>query len=278
MMVFFRYLLLILIWPGVLHAAEPLRFASLVLEDREAVIREFSPLLKWMEKGLDRPIRFVIHENYDDILDAFAKRQVDLAYLGPLPYVRLRDRYPAAEPLVRFNEADGSAGYRCVLAAFRGDAIRLAGLKSRSIGLTQTLSTCGPLSVDALLRKQAGFGLEQTRQQVLGSHQNVAQAIVGGEVAAGGLKESIARKYAGLGLEVLASTDPLPGFALIVNRATLNAAQVASMSRQLLAAPPPVYRRWGESLRYGMQTATDGDYDGVRALANKSPMAGGVRP
>jgi len=278
MMVFYRYLLLILIWPGVLHAAEPLRFASLVLEDREAVIREFSPLLKWMEKGLNRPVRIVLHENYDDILDAFARRQVDLAYLGPLPYVRLRDRYPVAEPLITFNEADGSATYRCVLAAFRGDAIRLSGLRNRVIGLTQPLSTCGPLSVDALLRKQAGFGLEQTRQQVLGSHQNVAQAIVGGDVAAGGLKESIAKKYAGLGLEVLASTDPLPGFALIVNRATLNEAQVAAMSRHLLSAPPSVYRRWGESLRHGMQTANDADYDGVRVLTEKSRMAGPVRP
>jgi phosphonate transport system substrate-binding protein len=273
-----RIFLFALIWPGVPQAAEPLRFASLVLEDREAVIREFSPLLKWMEKGLGRPVRMVFHENYDDILDAFARRQVDLAYLGPLPYVHLRDRYPAAEPLVRFNEADGSAGYRCVLAAFRGDAIRLAGLRNRSIGLTQMLSTCGPLSVDALLRKQAGFGLDQTRPHMLGSHQNVAQAIVGGDVAAGGLKESIAKKYAGLGLEVLASTDPLPGFALIVNRATLNATQAASLGRQLLAAPPSVYRRWGESLRYGMQTATDADYDGVRALADKSRMAGAVRP
>lgn len=264
-----QLLLFVLIWPGVLHAAEPLRFASLVLEDREAMIREFSPLLKWMEQGIGRPVRIVLHEHYDDILDAFAKRQIDLAYLGPLPYVRLRDRYPFAEPLIRFNEVDGSAGYRCVLAAFRGDAVKLAGLRQKTIGLTQPLSTCGPLSVDALLRKQAGFGLEQTRQRVLGSHQNVAQAIVGGDVAAGGLKESIAKKYAGLGLEVLASTDPLPGFALIVNRATLNETQVAAMSRHLLSAPPSVYRRWGESLRHGMHAAADADYDGVRALAAK---------
>jgi phosphonate transport system substrate-binding protein len=278
MIAVFRLFLLILIGPGVPHAAESLRFASMELESREVVIREFSPLLKWMEKGLGRPIHIAYHENYDDILDAFAKRQIDLAYLGPLPYVLLRDRYPAAEPMIRFNEADGGAGYRCVLAAFRGDAIRLAGLRNRTIGLTQPLSTCGPLSVDALLRKQAGFGLEQTRQRLLGNHQNVAQAIVGGEVAAGGLKESIAKKYAGLGLEVLASTASLPGFALIVNRATLNDAQVASLRRHLLAAPPSVYRLWGAPLRHGMQSAADADYDGVRALADKSRPVGAGSP
>jgi phosphonate transport system substrate-binding protein len=273
MIALLKLCLLLLVWPSVLHAAEPLRFASLVLENKEALIREFSPLLGWLEQGGNRRMRLVLYEDYDVLLDAFAKRQIDLAYLGPLPYARLRQRHPKAEPLIRFKEANGSASYRCVLAAFRGDAVRLSGLNNKAIGLTQPLSTCGPLSVNAILRKHTGFGLDQTHPLTLGNHEKVALAIVAGEVAVGGLKESIADKYVGLGLEVLASTDPLPGFALIVNRATLDDAQVAQLRWYLLATPPAVYRHWGTSIRHGMQIAVDADYDGVRTLDAKSRPA-----
>ncbi len=244
----------------------PLRYATVVLENRETVIREFSPMLARMGQSLGQPIRFVFYDKYDDILTAFARKEIDLVYLGPLPYTRLRERFAAAEPLVRFNEQDGSAMYRCVMVAFRDDAIRLSGLKGKQLGLTQPLSTCGPLSVNWLLRKHAGFGIKQTRQLMLSSHENVALATVGGEVSAGGMKESIAHKYAGLGLEVLARTEPLPGFALIANRATLGGERVERLRRHLLAMPETEYRKWGEPIRHGMKPAVDAEYAAFRGL------------
>jgi len=253
---------------GSMHgqAAEPLRFAPLPLENRETVTRQFSPLLTYLEKTQARPARFVFFDDYEDLLVAFSRNQVDLAYLGPLPYVRLRQRHPQAEPLARFLEADGGDLYRCALVAFRGDRVRIADLRHRLIGLTQPLSTCGYLAVNGMLRAQAGFGLDQTRHRYLGSHEAVALASIAGEVAAGGMKESLARKYAGLGLEVLASTGPFPGFALVANRATLGDAGVESLRRALLQAPREEYARWGAPIRHGMAPAKDADYRGARAL------------
>jgi len=269
MKTFVRLCFLLLLSSDALHAAEPLRFSMVVLENKEAVIREFSPMLERITSRIGQPVSYVFHDNYEAILDAFARREVDLAYLGPLPYVRLRERNADVELMVRFKEADGSERYRCVIAAFRGDSIRLAGLKNKTVGLTQALSTCGPLSVNGLLRKYAGFGLNQTRQQMLGSHEKVALAIISGEVAAGGLKEAIASKYAGLGLDVLARTEPLPGFALVANRASLNDADIAHLREILLQTPATEYQRWGESLRHGMQPALDHEYDAVRALVSQ---------
>ncbi len=259
-------LCLFLVWQAQSLAAEILRFAPLPLENRETVIRQFSPLLAHIEANSGQPTRFVFFDNYDDILQAFANAQVDLAYLGPLPYTRLRQRFAQAEPLVQFREADGSIMYRCVLAAFRGDHIRLPALKNRALGLTQHLSTCGDLSVNSLLQKHAGFGLQQTPHRYLGTHEAVALAIVSGEVAAGGMKESIARKYAGLGLEVLARTDLLPGFVLVANRATLSPSRITQLRQMLLTTPESVYSHWGAPIRHGMNPAADSDYANVRRL------------
>jgi len=256
----------------------PLRYATVVLENRETVIREFSPLLARAEQNLGQPIHFVFYDKYDDILAAFARKEIDLAYLGPLPYTRLRERFAAAEPVVRFNEDDGTAMYRCVLVAFRGDAIRMSGLKGKKLGLTQPLSTCGPLSVNWLLRKHAGFGIEQTQQLMLNSHENVALATVGGEVSAGGVKESIAHKYAGLGLEVLARTEPLPGFALIANRATLGDERVERLRQHLLATPQTAYRQWGASIHHGMKHADDAEYGALRTLLSINLPSAPKRP
>jgi phosphonate transport system substrate-binding protein len=259
-------LCLLLALVGPLQAEQTLRFAPLPLENRETMIRQFSPLLAYLQAETGLPVRFVFFDSYDDLLAAFAANRIDLAYLGPLPYARLRERHAEAQPLVYFREADGGALYRCVLAAFRGDRVRLAALKGRIIGLTQPLSTCGYLSVNGLLRQHAGFDLKDTRYRYLGTHENVALATLGGEVAAGGMKESIARKYAGLGLEVLAKTEPLPGFALVANRATIPPARVAQLRQRLLATPENAYRAWGEPIRHGMAPASDGDYTGLRAL------------
>jgi phosphonate transport system substrate-binding protein len=269
MTTFLRLCGLFLCLPGALFAAEPLRFAAVALENKEVMISQFSPLLARISQHIGQPTKFVFHDHYDAILDAFSRRQVDLAYLGPLPYVRLREQNDQVELVVRFKEADGSGSYRCVIAAFRGDAIRLADLKNKTLGLTQTLSTCGPLSVNGLLRKHAGFGLNQTRQKMLGSHENVALSIIGGDVAAGGMKEAIAGKYVGLGLEVLARTDPLPGFALVANRATLTATEIARLRQFLLQTPAVEFQSWGESLRHGIQPALDHEYDVVRSLTTQ---------
>ncbi len=272
-----RLCLFLLIWPGLLHGAEPLRFAMVALENREAAIREFASLLESIETSTGRQLHLTLLDSHDKLIDAFADRQVDLAYVGPLPYVQLRQRHGETELLVRFLEADGSSMYRCVLVAFRGDAIRLTALKNRPVGLTQPLSTCGPLSVNGLLRKHAGFGLEQAKPRFLGSHEQVALAALAGEVAAGGMREAIARKYAGLGLEVLARTEPLPGFALVANRATLDAARIAQLRQSLLATPQAAYQRWGNSIRHGMTAANDSEYADLRELAKAAAVPQGRR-
>jgi phosphonate transport system substrate-binding protein len=277
MRVFF-VLFLFLAWQAQSLAAQTLRFAPLPLENRETVIRQFSPLLAHIEAKTGQPVRFVFHDNYDDILQAFTNAQIDLAYLGPLPYTRLRQSFAQAEPLVQFREADGSIMYRCVLAAFRGDRIRLPALKNRTLGLTQPLSTCGDLSVNGMLQKHAGFGLQQTPYRYLGTHEAVALAIVSGEVAAGGMKESIARKYAGLGLEVLASTDLLPGFVLVANRATLSPTRIAQLRQIMLTTPESIYSHWGAPIRHGMNPSLDSDYAHVRALSAASLAPPGKKP
>lgn len=261
--------LLCLVAPIRAEAPEPLRFAAVSLESRDATVREFTAFRLHLEMLLAAPVEQVHFSRYEDLITAFRDHRVDLAYLGPLPYVQLSAADTHVRPVVRFAEADGAGTYRCALAASRADRVDPKELTGAPLGLPQMLSTCGPLSASALLARTAAIPLEATRFRALGNHEAVALALAAGEIRVGTMKESIARKYENLGLEILAATDPIPGFVLVADADRFGAVRVERLRADLLATPASIFAAWGASIRNGMEAAADADYDGVRRLARE---------
>jgi len=255
------------LWPALATAQpETLYFAPLPMEQPEEVVKQFKPMLNFLEKRLGVRIEIRYSTSYAEILERFRTGQIDLAYLGPLPYITLRDSYPQAEPLVHFLERDGQATYSCAL--FGSDQPLPKPMRDKTFALTQPLSTCGYLAVDALLR-QRGESLAQQRYRYLDKHDEAVLAVARGDYDFGGAKTSIARKYTHLGVVILGETPPLPSFALVANSRRLSAARMTQL-RQTLAELDPKERdrtlmsEWGGQLRNGAVNAADGDYDVLR--------------
>ena len=260
-------LAIIVTWTATAQA-ETLRFAPLPMENRETVVKQYRPMVLYLEKSLNVTIEFVFSDNYADILNNFIAGQIDLAYLGPLPYAELRAKDSQAEPLVHFNEASGQPMYTCAIVTLADSPLQLQGLKNKKIALTQPLSTCGYLSVNGLLREQGG-SLEDNRYTYLDKHDAVALAVVRGEFDAGGLKTAIGKKYAHMGLKILAETAPMPSFGLVGNRATMSTTTMQALREALTKLDPAagdkeMLATWGENIRYGAVAASDKDYDVVR--------------
>jgi phosphonate transport system substrate-binding protein len=111
----------------------------------------------------------------------------------------------------------------------------------------------------------------------LDKHDAVALAVVRGEYDAGGLKTAIGKKYAHLGLTVLAETPPLPSFGLVANRATLSPETMEAIRTMLTRLDPTgadkeMLLSWGENIRYGAVTAADSDYSVVRKFKGDIEM------
>jgi len=265
-----RFLWLILLFlPAALHA-RTLVFAPLPMENRETVLKQFMPMAEYLRQALGHEVRFEYCESYAEILDKFRRGLIDLAYLGPLPYVSLRAGDEHAMPVVYFNEASGEPLYTCAIVALANSGIDLERMENRKIALTQPLSTCGFLSTSGLLRAR-GSELARNFYSYVDKHDEVAMSVVRGEFDVGGLKTSIGRKYAHLGLTVLAETPPLPSFALIGNSRTLTLEERDAIRDTLVRLDPAGKDRsrlesWGENVRYGAVPATDADYAPVRKL------------
>jgi phosphonate transport system substrate-binding protein len=258
--------LVLLLLSALPAAGEPLVFAPLPMETPYTVAAQWKPLLAYLEEQLGVSLQIDYSGSNDEVVEKFAAGRLDLAYLGPLPYVKLRKRFPAAEPVVVFREKDGSATYTCALVAAADSRLDLKSLKQKRIALTQPLSTCGYFAAQGLLHQQ-GRALEENRYRYLGPHDTVALAVVRGEFDAGGVKTAIARKYAHLGLTVIAESPAMPGLALVANSKRLSAQRIEQIRQALLNAPAKVREQWGDNIRHGAAPASDSDYDGMRQLS-----------
>lgn len=262
------FLLLVLCW-GTHVSAERIRFAPLPMESRETILKQFMPMVSYLQtKGLE--LEFDYSENYGEILEKFRQGRIDVAYLGPLPYVALREQYDQAEPIVHFREASGEASYTCSIVSLGDRNMSLEALQNATVALTQPLSTCGFLSTNGMLR-QHGSKLADNLYRYLGKHDKVALAVVRGEYDMGGLKTAIGKKYAHLGLRQLAETGSLPGFALVGNRSTLSPEAREKLCDALSSLDPAgkdkdMMAVWGANIRYGAVKARDEDYANVRSL------------
>jgi len=253
---------------GLVRAAEPIRFAPLPVENRDLTVRTYLGLVAHLERQLGRPVTLLYFDRHDEVIDRFVAGQLDLAVVGPLPYVMMRRQQAATEPLVFFREPAGNTAYHCALIVAAGTPPRLADLRHKRIGLTQRMSTCGYLGANAILIKQAGFSLAKADYRYLGSHEKVVRAVAAGTVDVGVVKEEYARKYATLGLQVLALSEAVPPLTLVGNRATLGEATLKSIRQLLPATPAEVYRQWGGSIQHGMEAADDAAFAALRAFGD----------
>ena len=257
--------------------AETIRFAPLPMENRETVVKQFRPMTTFLEERLNVTVDYVYLDNYTDILAQFRQSKLDMAYLGPLPYVELRASHTQAQPVVHFKEKSGSIAYTCAMVTVPDAEFTIQDAQNKKIALTQPLSTCGYLSVSGLMRTRGG-SLEDNHYRYVGKHDTVALSVIRGEFEAGGLKTAIARKYAHMGLQILAETPPLPSFVLVANTATVSPALISRIRQALIALDPDgtdsaLLASWGDNIRFGAVSASDDDYQVVRDL-----LAGTVIP
>ena len=249
-------------------AEDMLTFAPLPMESPETVVGQWKPLLNYLERKLGIELRIDYSQSNEEIVEKFRAGKLDLAYLGPLPYVVLKESFPSALPVVLFKEANGQSSYTCAIVALSENRLTVKNLRNKKIALTQPLSTCGFFAADKLLHS-ASADLEANRYRYLNTHDAAALAVVRGDYDFGVLKTAIGRKYAHLGLSTLAETMPLPALGLVANGARLSAETIERLRAALLEADSAVRAGWGDNIRHGAVPAADADYEPMRKLRSQ---------
>jgi phosphonate transport system substrate-binding protein len=201
-------LLLLLVFPAAGNGETLTLAVHPYLTPSELVLR-FSPLAEYLGDRLGREVVLRISPDYSRHIELIGRDQVDLAYLGPAPYVQMVALHGEKPTLARLVTS-GSPTFRGIIIVRRGAPIKdLSDLRGKRFAFGDPGSTMSSLLPRYMLR-QAGIGLGDLGGHVfLRNHQNVVLGVLMGQFDAGAVKSEIYDEYRHLGLQALAETPPV---------------------------------------------------------------------
>ena len=231
--------------------------------------RRFAPLAAFLGRTLGQAVVVRVGGSYAEHIAATGRDQVDIAFMGPAAYTRMLDQYGSKPLLARF-EVDHQPSLFGVIAVPQASPLQsLADLRGRRFAFGDPDSTMS-YYVPAWLIARNGVPLAALGgQSFLGSHPNVALAVLAGDYDAGALKREVYDEYAPKGLRILAELPPTPDH-VFVTRADFPPADVAKLRAALLALDGTAEgRQILAELHPGLTRlipATESDYQALREM------------
>ncbi len=249
-------------------APEPLILAVHPYLPTSEIITRFTPLADTLAHAVGRPVKLRIGSNYAEHINAIGEDRVDIAYLGPVSYVKLVDRY-GKKPLLARQEVGGQPYLRGVIIVHRDSPLKtLAGLKGKRFAYGDPDSTMSHVIPQRMLQRAGVPDSALSHRAFLGSHHNVVLAVLSGDYDAGAVKEEVFQAQASKGLRALASTPPVADHSLVAS-SKLPAALTETLRRSLWQLKEsPEGRSILNALHSNMTAlvpAQDSDYDSLRA-------------
>ena len=262
----FKFIILLMFMPLYLLSNDrTLIFAPLPMKDIQTTYTQFSPLVRFLEQKLNTKIKIDYNKNYDQILKKFVNKEIDIAYLGPLPYLSLEKMYSNVVPLVNFKNEKGEVSYTCSFVSFISNNNSMENMENTKIALTQPLSTCGYLFVNNILNN-SNSNIEKNKYRYLGRHDKVALSVILSEFKYGGLKTETAKEYFHLGLKEIKRSSKVPNFLLVANSKTLNKEILKKIKDSILLLNKEDLSRWHKSMKFGVKEFNTKDYNHLRKL------------
>jgi phosphonate transport system substrate-binding protein len=233
------------------------------------IVERFTPIANAIGLALGRPVVVRVGRNYGEHVEAIGKGAIDLAYMGPAPYVRMVARYGQRPLLARQVVGGDPMLYGEIVVRQESDIQTLADLKGKRFAFGDPESTTSHVVPSAMLRAagvpEQALGLAA----FLDSHRNVALGVLAGDFDAGAVKEEIFIEYGPRGLRSIARQPPVVDHVFVAS-AALPAEAIDAVRRTLLdLSRTPEGRHVLEAIQPGLTAlvpAQDSDYDNLRAL------------
>ncbi|HEC28481.1 MAG TPA: phosphate/phosphite/phosphonate ABC transporter substrate-binding protein [Gammaproteobacteria bacterium] len=242
-----------------------LSFMGIVpLENAIKMNSSFEPLCHFINKVLGTNLFIRLGHDYDEAIEDIGTGRAIVSYQTPSTYIEAHEKYgitPLVVPL-----AKGEPYYQSAIVVRSGSGITdLSGLQGKKFAFGDPKST-GSKAMPQSMLKSAGIELNDLAGYgYLGSHDNVAKAVLGDEYDGGGMMLSVAENYTDQGLTIIAQSEMIPQFPICTaasmsdeDRATLLHALLEMKDTEVLTA-------LGSNIT-GFASIKDGDYDGVRKM------------
>jgi phosphonate transport system substrate-binding protein len=257
-------------------------FFGVIPSDNPRIMYEkYQPLLDYLASKTPYTYELVLKKNYEETVNALGSGETDVALLGPLTYLEAHAKYGAIS-ILKPKGADGTSSYTAVIIKKKESPVRnLSELTGKSVAFASSRSTSGNLMPRYLLAN-AGIHLSDLSGYAnFNYHDSVVKAILKGQYDVGSVRNAVARKYAKLGIEVIAESDPVPTGPLVAARGT-SSTVTGHIIKALLELNPgdaeaqKILLRLDDDLKNGFTEASDWEYGNVRTKINAVPRTCGA--
>jgi phosphonate transport system substrate-binding protein len=278
-----RYLLtlvfLLVAWPTAATGQERLTLAVQPYLAAAELFDRFTPLAIYLSERLEAEVTLELSADYLEHIEKVGHDQVEIAYIGPAPYVRMVESF-GEKPILGRIETDGTPDFQGVIIV-REDApfTELSELRNRSFAFGDPNSTMSHLLPRHMLL-QEGIDIDDLSGfAFIRNHHNVVLGVLMGTFDAGAVKEEIYEEFEGKGIRMMAVT-PRISEHLFVAAATVPPETVATLRRSLqeLGESPAgleILTRIQHDVT-GLVPATNEDYDELRTIIQKLAEQGVV--
>jgi len=257
------------LFPPALQAREPLILAVHPYLPPNELTQRFSPLADYLSRELGRPIVVRVGGDYWEHIEYIGKDQVDIAFMGPASYVKMVKKY-GKKPILARLEINGQPQFRGRIIVRKDSPLAiLPDLKGRSFAFGDPGSTMS-YQVPRYMLWQAGITLNDlSDHRFLGSHNNVALAVLAGDFDAGAVKEEVFLSFESRGLRALANTPALSEHLFVASNALpANIVQAMRTALYRLKDTPQGAHIMNTIKKdtSAMVPAADSDYDSLRDI------------
>lgn len=232
------------------------------------IIKKFSPLADYLSEKSGKTVQIKVSKSYKSHIERVGEGGMDLAYLGPVPYVKVTETYGRQE-LLACLEVDNKPFFHSVIIARKDSPIKkVRDLKGKKFAFGNPNSTMSHLLPRYILNG-TGIPVKKLKEYgFLDSHHNVALGVLGGYYDAGGVKEDVYLEYRDRGLKMLAKSAPITEHLFIANK-DLPEETIETMRRLLLSLKDRDILTSIKNSVTGMVNVEDEDYDTLRLILNR---------
>jgi phosphonate transport system substrate-binding protein len=255
-------------------------FGAIPRDNPRIMYEKYQPLLDYLASKTSYTYELVLKKNYEETVMALGSGEMDVALLGPLTYLEAHSKYGAIS-ILKPKGVDGTASYKSVIIRKKDSPVRnLAELKGKSVAFASSKSTSGNLMPRYLF---AGAGIhlsELSNYANFDYHDSVVKAVLKGQYTAGAVRDSVARKYLKLGIDIIAESEAIPAGPLVAGPGTPYVV-IENIKKALLELSSQhgdgqlILKRLDEEYRNGFIEATDKDYGDIRTKINAVPQTCG---
>lgn len=241
------------------------------------LIDRFTPLANYLSIKIEKSVVIDISKDYKDHIDKVGKDKLDIAFMGPVSYVKMVQRY-GKKPILCRLEVDGKPTFRGAIVVPKGSKIKsLTDLKGKRVAFVEPESTMGYI-VPLYMLLNAGVKLRDLSDyKFLYNHHNVALSVLAGDFDAGAIKEDVFYEYEKRGLVAL-SWSPSISEHLFVARMGIPKETINRLRDVLVQLKDDkeglgIIKKIQGNLT-GFVSATERDYENLRIIYRRLQKAG----